>query len=472
MSEPAAAVAATTGDPVVDRLTASFAALEEPTQVDNPSEPEKVEVIPDETVKTEEPEKEEAKTDEVETPEDAEEEGKEEDIPVAYPESVDELKANWPRAVPLKVIDQAYQWSVEAKEGKDAIASLGGEHWLPPLTQVVTALRDADDPHQPPEAFQPFFEGIVSGAGDTALLKVLGQSMYMGFVQAPAWESNPATKDFGKELSTKVDTALQMRFGVTAETIAGLADLHSIGAIDGLSKWTEEEFLDDDKEFDEYKFLEASKKLYNDIRGIQQNPKLKAQTLENRELKRQLEERTAEANKEAPSSNVEQSFSEYIDNVVDTVLPKVLFTLKSPLSEREGDTDEMKERKSDLRENITDKVRSALTGDRQNLLAGFKLGKQTTANYQTKLTEALNTAINKADPNRLRAERMIAELYGKTRNGKLLAKTESKEIEPEPTPLPPTQSTNFAPTDGPKTDKQILNNLEKAFAAHDANRLR
>lgn len=470
MSEPTAEavipteVAAPTGDSVVDRLTKSFAALENPPQVDNSNEPEPVkeEAKPEEPAKAEEPEKVEPEAEKPEGESEEEEEESEESPAFA---SEDELKAKWPRAIPLKNIKQAYEWYAGNEKGKEIVTSLGGEHYVKPLVKVASALQDAD---APAEAFQPFFEGIVEAAGDDALRKVLGQSVYMAVVQGPAWQSDPATKDFGDALHNIVDAALQTRFGVNTETMVNLADWQSIGAIDEFSKWLDEDFLDEDKEFDETKFFEASKKFYSDLRAIQHNPKLKAQTLENLELKRQLEERKAEA-KSVPDTDIENSFSEYIGTVVDTTLTKVIFA-GSPLEEREGDTPEMKERKTYFRGNFTAKVKQSLmNGDKKQLLDDFKGGKQNTAIHQTRLAKAMESAITKADPDRKVAEKTIDELYGKTRNVKLLRKLDESAKEPE-APLTPTAPTNFAPKTGPKTDKDILNDLTRAFEAHDANR--
>lgn len=471
MSEPNEAVttAPTMGD-VVERLSKHFTPA--PAQVENSSEtkaeeakveePVTEEAKPEEPAKGEDVEKAESEKDaEAEQSDESDEEGKEEEI-LDYP-SEEELKAAWPRSVPLHAIKQAAGWANEAKEGKEAVESIGGKHFLPAMAKMATALQDED---APPEAFQPFFEGIMDAAGDNAFLKVLGQSMYMGFVQAPQWEANPATKDFGKELSTKVDTALQLRFGVDAETIISLADWQSIGAIDGLSTLLEGEYLDADKEWDVDAFYDASKKLYDDLRAIQHNPKLKAQTLENLELKRQLEERKAEV--KVPNSEIESSFTDYIGTVVDNVLPKVIFST-SPLVELETDTDEMKERKADFRDDITAKVKQALEGSRKTLLEGYRQGKQNTAVFQTALTKALDEAIRKTDGSRKTKEQTIKDLYGKTRNAKLLAKSESIKEEQTEAPLPPTQTTRFEPADRPRTVMDVANRLTQSIAARDAN---
>ncbi len=464
MSEIAEAVAtATTGDPVLDRLTASFAREATPTQVDNSSETEEVAKVVEEEVKTEEPAKveEEEKTESEKTEEAKSEDEETEDDTFDYPESEDDLKTKWPRAVPLKIVKQAAQWASEAKEGKETETSLGGKHYIVPLTKISGALQDPDAPM---EAFQPFFEGIVEAAGDDALRKVLGQSVYIAVVQGPAWQENPATKEFGDELHTIVDAALQSRFGVNTETLLALADWQGMGAFDELNKFIETEFLDDDKDFDEYKFLEASKKFYNELRELQHNPKLKATAKENLELKRQLEEKKATV-KETPVSD--NSFHEHIDSVVDTVMPKVIFA-KSPLAELATDTPEMKELKSDFRENITDKVKASI--DKSKLIAWHREGKQTTAFYQEALTRAVNDAIDKANPVRQRAEKMVAELYSKTRNGKLLAKQEPKIPE---APLEPTKPTEFAPKTAQtprEIEKVVMDRLTNAYAREEANR--
>lgn len=475
MSEPTeAAVAANS---VVQNLTAAFAAQDAPAQVENPSEPEakaedavKVEAEKaDEPVKAEDPAKEvepDKESDADKPDADADDESENEYTVLTYP-SEDELKAAWPRAVPLKVVKQAAAWAEEAKQGKDTVTALGGEHYIKPLTKMASALQDDN---APPDAFQPFFEGIIEAAGDSALMKVLTQSIHMGFIQSPAWQANPETKAWGDELAGKVDAAMVDRFGVNAETMSNLADWQSIGAIDGFAKWLGEEFKDEDGEFDDLKFHEASKSFYNEIRGIRNNPKVKELTQKTLELERQLESREAEA-KQVPEVDFDNSFGEYFGGVVDTVLPKVIFA-GTPLADLATDTPEMKDRKAYFRDNIATKVRQSLdAGDRKKLLDGYKQGKHSTAIYQTTLAKAMETAIGKADSDRKMAEKTIAELYGKTRNAELLKKQEeSAKKGTEEAPLKPTQPTEFASTDRPKTVKDVQKNLSDAFAAFDANR--
>jgi len=104
----------------------------------------------------------------------------------------DQINEKFARSNTIGLRNLAADYSEQAAEAtqknEEILTQLGGEPFIAPLGKIASALHSED---ADPAAFQSFFEGIADAAGDKALLKVLGQSIYMGFVQSEAWKNNP-----------------------------------------------------------------------------------------------------------------------------------------------------------------------------------------------------------------------------------------------------------------------------------------
>lgn len=464
MSEEAVAEATLyPGDPIAQSIQDALNAQATPP-VEN-SEEEVVEVPKaDEPEKVEEPEK-------VDEPkEEADKETKpdgDEPEPEAKadfePTSVDDLKAKWPRAVPLHVIDQAYEWFEEAKAGNEITAKLG-EPFIEPLAKMAEVMRsESNDPND----YVPFLEAVVDMAGEDGLAKTLSHSLFVGLVKAPEWADNPAMADFGKEIARRTDFFLEERFGLNAESITALgklnadvdrltlaADLDSDGTLDKVLKWIDADtddldILDEIEEVRAIRNNPANKKLAQERKALlEENAKLKTQPEKKPEAK-------------ADDGTVENQFTEYLDTAVANVLNEII-PKDSPLKPYNGDTEDLKAAKAYHLAALADKMRAVIakSPQRPNLLNGYRRGQQNTAVYQQNLVDLFGTVVTSIDADRKTAEQMIAKTYGKQRNVQL-----AKDL-PKPPEQPvaePTVPVNHAPPNKIKTDREIEKDLAIGF---------
>lgn len=440
-----AAPQAATGDAITQKLTAAFT----PPEVDNTAVEEPLTV---EEPKADEPTKEpeEPKPEE----EVAEEEPQGEPDADFYPSNAEELKAKWPRSVPLYCITQAAQWAEEAKEGS-AIRDRLGDAFIEPLAKMAEALRDDSND---PNAYVPFLTGVMEAGGEDALLKVLSQSLYVGLVKGPDWAENPDTADFGKELQRRADAFFEMRFGIPASRIAVATDWERDGSLDRFNSFLESDYKDEEGDIDEAKLFDAAKKLYNETRSIRNDPVKKRLAEENAALRRQPEKP-----EEKVQAQDDGAFSTYLGHAVDTVLEQVILK-GSPLMDVKDDPEDLKEYKQLFREQLAQSMRNAIERSKNtpNLATGFRRGEERTAKYRENLTRIIDAeGIPAIQAQKLKAENLIAKAYGKTRNAKLA------ETKPEPTPpveQEPTKPTDFAPQQGTKSIRDVQNRLEQAFA--------
>lgn len=448
------------GDPIAQSIQDALDAQGIPP-VEN-SEEEVVEVPKaDEPEKVEEPEK-------VDEPkEEGDEETPEGDEPEPEakadfePTSVDDLKAKWPRAVPLHVIDQAYEWFEEAKAGNEITAKLG-EPFIEPLAKMAEVMRSTDDD---PNAYVPFLEAVVDMAGEDGLAKTLSHSLFVGLVKAPEWADNPAMADFGKEIARRTDFFLEERFGLNAESITALgklnadvdrlalaADLDADGTLDKVLKWIDGE--DDD--------LADILDEIEEVRAIRSNPvnkklaaQAKAQADELAKLKTQPDKKP---DVKVDDREVENNFTQYLDQAVDNVLEE-LIPADSPLKPFKGDSEDLKAAKAYHIAALADKMRAVIAKSpkRSNLLNGFRRQQQNTAVYRDNLVKLFGEDVVPAiNADRKTAEQMIAKQYGKQRNAVI-----AKDL-PKPTEQPvlePTIPTNHAPANKIKSDREIEKDL-------------
>lgn len=449
------------GDPIAQSIQDALNAQATPPV--EKSEEEVKEVAPEaEPDKVEEPEKVDEPKEEGEEEKSDEDSSDEPEAKADFePTSVDDLKAKWPRAVPLHVIDQAYEWFEEAKAGNEITAKLG-EPFIEPLAKMAEVMRSTDDD---PNAYVPFLEAVVDMAGEDGLAKTLSHSLFVGLVKAPEWANEPAMADFGKEIARRTDFFLQERFHLNAEQITALgklnadvdrlalaADLDSDGTLDKVLKWIDAD-VDDIDILDEIEEVRA-------IRNNPANKKLaqerKALLEENAKLKNQPEKKPEAA--KVDDREVENNFTQYMDTAVDNVLTE-LIPKDSPLKPFTGDSEDLKAAKAYHLAALADKMRAVIakSPQRSALLNGFRRQQQNTAVYRDNLVKLFGEHVVPAiNADRKTAEQMIAKQYGKQRNAQI-AKDLPKPTE-QPPVLEPTVPQNHAPAKI-KTDRDIEKDL-------------
>lgn len=461
-----------TGTPVVDKLTAFFQAeadqpidnaepktaepapiVEEPAseepKVEIPDEPKVEEPKPEDTPKEGEPKPEDERPDGEDEPEDADE----------YP-TEEKLLSTLPRSVPKKFIAKAAVWAEGAKANDELRSSLGGEPFIAPLTKIATALQNGGTST---EEFQPLFDGVLEAAGDEGLLTLMHMAVHMGFVNADLWMEQPGTKAFGEQVKQIVDNAVETKYGTTPDRLLSVLQWDKDGSLEKLTPFLDAKFEDDDGDFDENAFLLAAKTLYDEINGVRNNPATRKLAEENLALKRQLEAKPAPEEK-GKSEEVDRSFGDYITNTVKTIIPKVVWA-KSPLMPLDTDDEKMTGRKERFRNNLLNSIIQHVHSNKakSSLAIGYRQGSHHTAIYQKSLTAALDEAITAVGPEKVEAESILADLYGNTRNAKLLDKIPAPEA-----PLAPTPPKEFESVATPKTTAGVQAKLTAAYAALEA----
>lgn len=454
---PAAAPPANPEGSVTSRL-AQFFAESDGSQVDNSTptdeapEPAKVDDSPPVEVPTDDnpaEAKPDAATDDKtgddakaeETPADA---GDDEDAdfkavskdatPKEYLTDVEAVKAKFPRNSSNEIVAAFAEVSQEAKAGSELRTKLGGEHFIEPLTKISQSLQTGE--------MQNLFTGIVEAASSEALLSVLGQAVYMGFVQGPTWAENPETAVFGKALTGIMDEALKERFGPTAtvDKLAKMAQWDSLGWFDHLEKWTADNYVPQDE--------------LNTLLEMSNDPKYAALVKRAVDAEAKLEEKATQDKSVATIENgkIDSSFGAEVDTEIGKILKDVVWA-KSILRDIESDTPEMKAEKAFFRSRLQADAIEQFTkvsdaegkNARAKLLEAYKQGRQHTATYKKDLADAINDAILATQEPTTTAQRMLAKIYGKQRNTKLPATPTNGDT-------PPTEKlTPTIPQDAPTT---------------------
>lgn len=444
---------------IVDDLTAAFAAAEAP-QVDTTTPaPETPPATPQEPAAVQEPdENQEAEQPPTEQPPDQTAEETPEDAPSEFL-TREQIEEKYARSNTIGLRNYAAQVSEQAREATETVnkvmSAIGGDMFVEPLAKMAEGLQSDD-----PAAMQKYFEGIVDLGGEEALTKNIGQAIWMGFTQAEEWAKNPETAEFGKALIEMSNTAIEQRFGVNSDRIRQMAEFDKLGWNDKFQQWVEkyatapEDLVDIWDEFEQ-------------MLQVQNDPIKRAQAEKIIALEKSQQEAKAEQKQEAAKPVDNSAFNDYATKAIGTVNEQVYWK-DSPLLDHKDDTPEMKETKAFFRSALNQQAAQAFqaNANRSRLASGFRDGKSGTAVYQKTLTDALDEALQKTAPDLAKAEKILASLYGKTRNAKLVAQNTTVN-QPAPTPqvpATPTVPTNFAPT-GIKTDDQILGDLEQAFAA-------
>ncbi len=128
----------------------------------------------------------------------------------------------------------------------------------------------------------------------------------------------------------------------------------------------------------------------------------------------------------------------------------------------------MKDEKAFLRNRLQNDAVAAFNAGpaRAELLKGYRQGRSTTATYLSSLAQSFNDALLQIKEPTSVAERMVAKVYGKTRNAQLTKPPAPKTAAPG---LAPTQTKKFDKSATPKTGDDILSGLEQAIAAHESS---
>lgn len=434
----------------VDNLDAEVSTEEPAAEVD-----EAVEVPDDiDPEKDDEPEDEEAEVVEPPPAKAPEPEAEEADFDALENKSTEfldaaGLKAKFPRGYSNEFLAEAAKYSEAAKKGTEVIQALGGEEFVPGVTEIATALRDGN--------YRGALGGIAGTVGAEGLVHTVAETMKLGFCEADemAASENPYKAEFGKTMLAVVDSVIEQRFGpeMNIAKLTKLALWEQAGWFDKIEKWAEESYVDH-SELDE--LLETT----ND-------PKL----LELKQEKKRLEAQLAEAKPKADASTaakqleIENSFNQMSAGKVDEVINDVVLK-RSPLRDLPTDSAETKEEKALLRNQLTDDAKILLKTDPAyaKLLEGFRTGQSKTAVFQTQFTAAINKAVLGTREKTATAERIFAKLQGSTRNSQLAKKQNRSQIDPQAKRYEPTVTQDFG--DGKKlTGDQIQKNLLNSIIA-------
>lgn len=375
----------------VDTVDNSVATETDETVAEEPDELE----TEGETPETDEPEAEEGEGAEPEEDDAVPTDG----VKILTPE---EIEAKFARSNTKEGRAYMAQVSEVARQGQEIVTKLGGEPFIEPLAIMSTALQDPT-----PENLNQFYVGITEAAGVETLVSILAQAVYMGFTKADDWAANPATADFGGAVQQIVEDAVQHRFGVSSERLQKMAEWEAVGWFDKLDEWVQNNYVPQ-SDLDE--MLE-----------INQNPTLRKLAEENQALKKATKSSADDTTKE--SVPVEAAFSNFASEKVTTALHELAWA-KSPLLDAKTDSAEAKQAKeffrAALERDAMEEFKKATAGSK--LQKDFNLGKASTAVYRTDLTKALNAMIAATKPQTDMAEKILAKLYGTTRNAQLLPK--------------------------------------------------
>lgn len=353
---------------------------------------------------------------------------------------VDKLKERFPRQKGAFYTEVA-KYAEQAHEGGQVIKSIGGKEFVPSVSTIATGLKEGD--------FNKVFTGVAEFGSDESVFNMANASMDLVINRAPLMRK-AGNIEIADLLDKTADIWFQERFGEgkDAARLETLCELDSNGYIEVLMKLV-------NGEIDETDFaIEV-----DELKEKTDNPKLKSLAEENASLKKQLAEKP-----KPTETNDGQFFQSAIENI-SKVLNDVVWGT-SPLRDLKDDSAELKAEKSFLRSNLERNAfqsfqRLLQTEEFKDLENDYKKGAGGTGKYKAKLTDIIGQAVLNTKTDTEVSERILAKLYGKTRNGALLEK--QKQL-PEKKISEPTQTTEFKP-DQPKTKEQIQKELVEKYAA-------
>lgn len=437
------------GDDIDRALQAAFNNPETVEQVDNLDTAENVEdqIDPEtETEQADEPKTEETAeetAEETETADFAALENKPVEVtPIEYPD-VESLKAKYPRQS-KDLIAEAAEFAGQAKKGNEFIQQIGGDEYIEPMAIIAQGLKES----KPAQIFQ----GIVQIGNQNTLLDVVGNAIHLAVNKAKGFQETEETKEFGEKLELVTNTILSEKFGeqVSLDKLESLVKYDQLGWVEAIERWKEAGYVDPD-EFDE--MLEADKEPAKFLT-------LKQQLQKESEAKLAAEAKLNEV-ESTKLSQVEIDFDKTNTDSLESVLEGVVWK-KSALKDLDTDPAELKEEKAAFRALLLKEAKEHFRSspDRKELLNAFKRGEQNSPNYKQTLTSAVNSAILQTKEKTGFYERIIAKLYGNTRNGQIAKSV--KPSTPTQSNLQPSQPVRVESTKIPTT-QDIEKRLEQAF---------
>lgn len=472
-SAPEALADVSTGSPdAVDSLTAFFMAQEESGQVDNPD----TATASDEPVAAPEPATDDTKPDEPEADaekpaEDAKEEAEAEPAEATtedeagdaadfdaltrkegdeYLDTAEAIKAKYPRNTSKDVIEEMARYGAEAKRGHEVIEAIGGPEFIPGMTAIAKALQTGSP--------RDLFSGIIQTASAEELVKVLVDANHIALVQAEAMADNPETAEFGKALTAMIDGTLQERFGpnMSVAKMSKLALYDKAGWFDKIEEWAVAGYISHDD-------LESLIEVTNDPKLLEAQEKIK-------ELEGQLGEKDMKATPQKPAlalNEVDTAFGKLAADGIGKTLTEVVWK-SSPLRDITTDTVETKEEKAFLRDRLLEDALGSFNASEQTrkLRTGYTTGKEDSAVFKRELTDAINKAVLGTREKTAVAERLLAKVYGNSRNGQLAKRNGNNQPRAEDVNTAratPTPTRDFGSEK--LTRDQINKNLEESIAA-------
>lgn len=337
------------------------------------------------------------------------------------------LKIKYPRNANKDLVAEAAKFAAQAKDGWELSESLGGEAFIPSMKTIAAGVRDGDP--------IKIFEGL-GQADDTAFANTLTMAMDLALIRGKqlAEHNDESVRAYGENAAKLGDVMIESRFGINSETIERLAKFNGEGWIDFLSDAIENERIDYDKFHDLLTATTAA-------------PEVKELLKEKETLKKQLDAQNAKKEEENAkfAANVETSFNTSIDESFEKVLNDIVLKT-SVLGAKPNDSDEVKASKQLLRGVLAQNARNHFnqSDKRKSLLEQYKSGASHTAKYADGLAKAIDESVLATKADTVIAEKLIAKLYGASRNARLLQNQTPSQTEMPPKETPqPTQTTDF-----------------------------
>lgn len=435
-------------DSIVGKLAAGFANLD--SQVDN-SEPdipiasEPVEDVPEETPEEEKPT--EQPEEQPDTPqEDAEEPEEDEpefnDLEEREFLTADQLKEKYARNAPKALITEAARYSTEAKAGYELKAKLGGEPFIEPIVDIAEGLQAEE------LDLGKIYTGISKAKGDDALVRLVAHSVLTSF-------TTPDDTPFGKSMKLIADAAIKEKFGdgASVDELKTMTAWKNAGWFEQIDNWMSAEEPDIDEVFAKIQ----------ELRELNNNPRLKAISAELADVKRQLEQQNAQAKsaETVKSREIDNTFISTVQGSIETVLTGIVWK-NSPLKTLATDKPEVADEKEFLRNSLQEKAINHFNRSqaRLKLVEGYRQRRENTAAWKKELSDAVNASVLSTKDDTAKAERLIGNIYSTSRNGQLTPKQNGQQ--PPPAKLEPTATLPVTPQ--PRTEKDVLDRLTAGFS--------
>lgn len=281
---------------------------------------------------------------------------------------------------------------------KKTLSALGGDAYIAPLTKIAGGMQDGDN--------LPIFSGVLEAVGVDDFAGFVDDTLRFAMIEATG--ADRPKSDAGAHLQGKLKASTNR----VIEALFG--DDVNVDYVKKLVKYDKGGHLntaDVDKYFEENGEL------------AEPNPVLTELQTENQRLKDELEAtkgKTADDQTAAQTRQIndfDKNLSKHTHSSLNDLVIK-----KSALKAVATDTPELAAGKETMRKLIQTDFDTSIRNNTlyKKLQDSHLKGEVTTANYQTRLTKIVDTAIMQARENAGPLEALVALLYGNGHNAKIL----------------------------------------------------